>query len=229
MQTILGANGQIATELARELKRNYSDELKLVSRRPRKIHDTDLLEAADLLDAEQTARAVQGSSVVYFTAGLPPDTQLWEQQFPHAAQRPGGQPRCRGPICLFRQHLYVSAERAAADRADGIRPVGRKGRVRAAMAEMVLSEMARGEIPVLIARAPEFYGPAQTQSITNTLVIDRLKAGKTPLAPVRDDRLRTLIWTPMPVGLWPCWATRPMLMARPGICHATMHAPTTSS
>jgi nucleoside-diphosphate-sugar epimerase len=91
---------------------------------------------------------------------------------------------------MYPQNAQLQTEQTA------FAPVGRKGRVRAAMAEMVLSEMARGEIPVLIARAPEFYGPAQTQSITNTLVIDRLKAGKTPLAPVRDDRLRTLIWTP---------------------------------
>ena len=197
MQTILGANGQIATELARELKRNYSDELKLVSRRPRKVHDTDLLEAADLLDAEQTARAVQGSSVVYFTAGLPPDTQLWEQQFPAMLHNALTASRAAGTPFVYFDNTYMYPQNAQLQTEQtAFAPVGRKGRVRAAMAEMVLSEMARGEIPVLIARAPEFYGPAQTQSITNTLVIDRLKAGKTPLAPVRDDRLRTLIWTP---------------------------------
>ena len=197
MQTILGANGQIATELARELKRNYSDELKLVSRRPRKIHDTDLLEAADLLDAEQTARAVQGSGVVYFTAGLPPDTQLWEQQFPTMLHNALAASRAAGAPFVYFDNTYMYPQNAQLQTEQtAFSPVGRKGRVRAAMAKMVLSEMARSEIPVLIARAPEFYGPAQTQSITNTLVIDRLKAGKTPLAPVRDDCLRTLIWTP---------------------------------
>src|SRR3989475_6795057 len=75
-------------------------------------------------------------------------------------------------------------------------PLGRKGRVRALMAEMVLAEMQRGDIPVAIARAPEFYGPGKTQSITNTLVIGPLKAGQKAKVPVRDDKLRTLIWTP---------------------------------
>lgn len=70
------------------------------------------------------------------------------------------------------------------------------GKVRAAMASAVPQEMARGDIPVLIGRAPEFYGPGRTQSITNTLVIDRIRAGKTPRVPVRDDTRRTLIWTP---------------------------------
>ncbi|MCA4923321.1 MAG: NAD(P)H-binding protein, partial [Methylobacterium sp.] len=82
MQTILGANGQIATELARELNRTGTRDIRLVSRNPRKVIDTDSLVSANLLDAKQTAQAVKGSSIVYFTAGLPPDTQLWETQFP---------------------------------------------------------------------------------------------------------------------------------------------------
>jgi short-subunit dehydrogenase len=41
MQTILGASGQIARELARELKRNYTDDLRLVSRHPQKVNDSD--------------------------------------------------------------------------------------------------------------------------------------------------------------------------------------------
>lgn len=80
MQTILGANGQIAVELARELNREYSTELRLVSRNPRKVDDADTLARADLLDAGQTAAAVEGSDIVYFTAGLPADTELWEKQ-----------------------------------------------------------------------------------------------------------------------------------------------------
>ena len=197
MQTILGANGQIAMELARELKRNYGSELKLVSRQPGKVHDTDRLQAADLLDAEQTARAVQGSSVVYFTAGLPPDTQLWEQQFPTMLRNALAASRAAGAPFVYFDNTYMYAQNAQLQTEQtAFAPVGRKGRVRAAMADMVLQEMARGDIPVLIGRAPEFYGPEKTQSITNTLLIDSLKAGKKPRVPVRDDTLRTLIWTP---------------------------------
>lgn len=46
MQTILGASGQIAQELARELKRAHTDDLRLVSRHPKKINDSDTLVAA---------------------------------------------------------------------------------------------------------------------------------------------------------------------------------------
>lgn len=57
MQMSLGASGQIGRELAVHLKRDFTSEIRLVSRRPQKVNDTDQLLAADLLDASQAARA----------------------------------------------------------------------------------------------------------------------------------------------------------------------------
>ncbi|MBV1829581.1 NAD-dependent epimerase/dehydratase family protein [Komagataeibacter sp. AV436] len=197
MQTILGANGQIATELARTLHQHHTGALRLVSRNPRKINEDDTLMAANLLDAGQTTQAVKGSRIVYFTAGLPPDSRLWEEQFPVMLRNALQACRMAGASFAYFDNTYMYPQNSQIQTEETrFAPVGRKGRVRAAMATMVLQEMARGDIPVLIARAPEFYGPAKTQSFTNTLIIDRLKAGKRPLVPVRDDTRRTLIWTP---------------------------------
>lgn len=197
MQTILGATGQIAVELARELRRSHTSDLRLVSRSPRKVHDADMLVPADLLDARQAAEAVKGSRIVYFTAGLPPDTKLWETQFPLMLKNAIAATRAAGASFVYfdNTYMYPQDERVLTEDAP-FKPVGRKGRVRAEMASMVLHEMARGDIPVLIGRAPEFYGPGKTQSITNTLLIDNIQRGKTPRVPVRDDTRRTLIWTP---------------------------------
>ena len=197
MQTILGANGQIAVELARELHRNYTQNLRLVSRKPRKVNDTDELVSADLMNSAQTLEAVRGSEVVYFTAGLPPDTELWEGQFPAMLRNALDATRAAGAKFVYFDNTYMHPQTAQRQTEEtAFAPVGRKGRVRALMAEMVLAEMQRGDIPVAIARAPEFYGPGKTQSITNTLVIGPLKAGQKAKVPVRDDKLRTLIWTP---------------------------------
>jgi nucleoside-diphosphate-sugar epimerase len=197
MQTILGSNGQIAIELARELSREHTRDLRLVSRTPRKVNDTDAVMSADLLDAEQTRAAVEGSEIVYFTAGLPAKTELWEAQFPTMLRNALDASRATGARFAYfdNTYMYPQDDRVQTEETP-FEPVGRKGRVRAVMATMVLEEMARGEIPVLIARAPEFYGPGRTQGFTHSLIIDRLKAGKRPLVPVRADRRRTLIWTP---------------------------------
>ena len=197
MQTILGANGQIAVELARELNREYTSDLRLVSRNPRKVNDSDTLVSADLLDAAQTAKAVEGSDIVYFAAGLPANTELWEKQFSTMLKNALEATRAVGAKFAYFDNTYMYPQDDRLQKEDTpFEPVGPKGKVRAAMASMVLEEMERGDFPVLIGRAPEFYGPGRTQSITNSLVIDNLKAGKKPRVPVRDDRVRTLVWTP---------------------------------
>ena len=197
MQTILGASGQIARELARELKRNYTDDLRLVSRHPQKVNDSDITCAADLLDAQQTRNAVKGSDTVYFAAGLPPDSALWERQFPTMLKNALDAARMAGAKFVYFDNTYMYAQSNAPQTEETrFAPRGRKGKVRAAMADRVLDEMKRAEIPVLIGRAPEFYGPGKTQSFTNALILDKLKSGKRPRVPVRDDKLRTLIWTP---------------------------------
>ncbi|HFT1083807.1 TPA: NAD-dependent epimerase/dehydratase family protein [Serratia marcescens] len=197
MQTILGANGQIARELARELTHSFGTELRLVSRHPHKVNDSDTLMSADLLNGSQTLEAVKGSRIVYFAAGLPPDSSLWEQQFPVMLQNALNATRQAGAHFVYFDNTYMYPQNSRLQTEDTpFQPSGRKGRVRAMMANMVLEEMQRGDMPVLIGRAPEFYGPGKTQSFTNALVLDRLKAGKKPLVPLRDDTLRTLIWTP---------------------------------
>ncbi|UAN24119.1 NAD-dependent epimerase/dehydratase family protein [Enterobacter sp. JBIWA003] len=197
MHTILGASGQIARELARELKREYTDEIRLVSRHPQKVNASDSTVAADLLDAQQTQVAINGSDTVYFTAGLPPDSTLWERHFPTMLDNALEATRKAGAKFVYFDNTYMYPQNNVPQTEETrFAPRGRKGHVRALMANRVLDEMQRGDIPVLIGRAPEFYGPEKTQSFTNTLIIDRLKQHKRPRVPVRDDTLRTLIWTP---------------------------------
>ena len=191
MQTILGASGQIAQELARELKRSYTDDLRLVSRSPRKVNASDVTVAANLLDAEQTREAVKGSSIVYFAAGLPTNSALWEQQFPTMLKNALDATRAAGARFVYFDNTYMYPQNGDPQTEETrFAPRGRKGKVRAQMTSRVLEEMERGAIPVVIGRA------GKTQSFTNALIIDRLKTGERPRVPVRDDKLRTLIWTP---------------------------------
>lgn len=57
-------------------------------------------------------------------------------------------------------------------------PIGRKSNVRAKMAEMVLNEINNNTLQAMICRAPEFYGPNKTQSITNSMIFDNIEQNK---------------------------------------------------
>lgn len=197
MQTILGANGQIAEELARELHRNYKTDIRLVSRKPKKINDTDQLYPANLLNKEATNKAVAGSEIAYLTVGLPMNAQMWTEQFP--VMMMNVIEACKKHACKLvffdNTYMYDKTNEPQTEESPFV-PIGQKSTVRAKMATMLLDEMNQKSIEAVICRAPEFYGTGKTQSITNSLIFDNIKQGKKLKVPIKDNTKRTLIWTP---------------------------------
>ncbi|PNZ46336.1 NAD-dependent epimerase/dehydratase family protein [Staphylococcus simulans] len=197
MQTVLGSNGQIGHEIARELYKNYTKDIRLVGRKPKEIHDSDELVAADLMNYAEAYHAIEGSDVVYFAVGLPANSEMWEQRFPVMMKNVIKACLETNAKLAFFDNTYMYEKNANVQtESSPFVPVGRKSVVRAQMAEMVLKAMNEQNLQVVIGRAPEFYGPDKTQSITNTLVFNRIKAGKKAIIPVSASVLRTLIWTP---------------------------------
>ncbi len=197
MQTILGANGQIGEELARELKRNFTSSIRIVSRDAKKVNDTDEVFSADLSIREKAIEAVKGSDIAYFTLGLPISSDLWEKQFPLILRNVIDACKINNTKLVFfdNTYMYPQDDRVLTEET-AFAPVGRKGRVRREMAEMLLKEMESGELEAVICRAPEFYGPRKTQSITNTLIFNTIKEGKKLKVPLSPNKKRSLIWTP---------------------------------
>ena len=197
MQTILGASGQIGRELALSLNRDFTSDIRLVSRNPKKVNDSDELVSADLLDAKQTLAAVAGSEIVYMTAGLPIDSQIWTERWPIMMRNVIDASAAHGAKLVYFDNTYMYPQTSVPQTEDSpFQPNGPKGRAREAITRMLLDAMDQGRVDAVICRAPEFYGPGQTQSITNTTVIDNLLAGKPAKVFLRDDTLRTLIYTP---------------------------------
>lgn len=197
MQTILGANGQIAEELVRELHRNYTTDIRLVSRNPKKINDKDQLFPANLMDTAATEKAVAGSEIAYLTVGLPMNSQMWTEQFP--VMMKNVIEACKKHNCRLayfdNTYMYAKTSDPQTEESPFV-PVGQKSIVRAKTATMLLDEMNKKNIEAVICRAPEFYGPGKTQSITNTLIFDNIHQNKKLKVPIKDNTLRTLIWTP---------------------------------
>src|ERR1039458_8033373 len=80
-QTILGANGTIGKELARELK-NYTTQIRLVSRNPKKVTETDELFPADLSDIKVVEKVIEGSGLVYLVVGFDYSIKVWRDKWP---------------------------------------------------------------------------------------------------------------------------------------------------
>lgn len=220
MQTILGANGQIAEELTKALYINYTKDLRLVSRNPKKVHDSDQLFAANLLDSKVTENAVKGSIIAYLTVGLPMDSQLWENQFPVMMQNVINACKKHNTKLVFFDNTYMYDKTDVPQTEESpFVPEGKKSVVRAKIATMLLNEMHNKTIEAVVCRAPEFYGPNKTQSITNTLIFDNIQKNKQPKVPLKDSTKRTLIWTPD--------ASRAMALIgnTPDTYHQTWHLP----
>lgn len=197
MQTILGANGQIAEELAKELKLKYTSNIRLVSRNPKKVNNTDSLFPANLLDKKKTEEAVKGSDIAYLTVGLPLDTKMWADQFPVMMSNVIEACKKHNVKLVFfdNTYMYPQNDETLTEKTE-FNPVGQKGKIRSEIATMLIEEIKLKTIEAVICRAPEFYGAGKTQSITNSLIFENIKNAKKLKIFLNDNTLRTLIWTP---------------------------------
>lgn len=178
-QTILGAGGVIATELARQLPA-YTDTIRLVSRNPKTVNPTDELVQADLTDAQQTDKAVAGSDIVYLVAGLPYKTKVWQENWPKVMQNTIDACERHGAKLVFFDNVYMYGRVSGwMTEETPFNPISRKGEVRAQIARMLLNAMQAGRVTAQIARSADFYGPNIPNSVTEALVFSKLKVGKT--------------------------------------------------
>jgi nucleoside-diphosphate-sugar epimerase len=197
MQTILGANGIIGEELARELRKNYTSDIKLVGRNPEKVNPDDQLFKADLLDPRQVLAALQGTDIAYLTVGLAYDSAVWLRDWVVIMQNVIAacvENKCK--LVYFDNTYAYPQNSTIQNESTPLWSKGKKGTGKRKAAELLLKAIASKKIEAVICRAPEFYGPGKTKGLTNSLIFDNLKNDKAPKVFLRDDVLRTLIFTP---------------------------------
>jgi nucleoside-diphosphate-sugar epimerase len=196
MQTILGANGVIAKDLAKYLTA-YTKDIRLVSRHPRKVNPTDTLVSADLLDREQVIHACAGSEVVYLTAGIQYSYKAWKRDWPVIMDNVIEACKRAGARLVFFSNVYSLGKVTGwMTESTPMNPSSKKGAVRQQIEEKLLSEVRSGSIQAIIARAPDFYGPDCANSVAQILVFDNLHKGKKPQWMVSAATKHSLIYTP---------------------------------
>jgi len=181
MQTILGSGGAIGIELAKALKQ-YTTDIRLVSRNPKKVNETDTVLSADLLNADDLKKAVQGSSVVYVTVGFPYNLKVWQNSWPKFMESVIA--ACKEENCklVFFDNVYMYDKNYldGMDEETPINPPSEKGKVRAQIAQMLLDEVKARNLTALIARSADFYGPsiANTSMLNETVIKNLAKRKK---------------------------------------------------
>jgi nucleoside-diphosphate-sugar epimerase len=179
MHTILGSGGAIGTELARALP-GFKQNVRLVSRTPRKVSETDELFPASLLDAAQVDRAVQGSAVCYLTAGLEYKTSVWQSQWPVLMKNVIDACGRHGAKLVFFDNVYAIGRDNVRHitETSPISPTSKKGEVRAALNRMILEAVEKGNVQAIIARSPDFFSDHKATSMMMITVYDNMVKGK---------------------------------------------------
>ncbi|MBS1506123.1 MAG: NAD-dependent epimerase/dehydratase family protein [Bacteroidetes bacterium] len=197
MQTILGANGTIGSVLAKELKA-YTNDIRLVSRNPKKVNESDELFPADLSDASQVEKAIAGSEVVYLVVGFDYNLKVWQEKWPALMRATIDACKKHNAKLVFFDNIYLYDISAIGHMTEEspINPPSEKGKVRRQIADMLMSEVKAGKLNALIARAPDFYGPDNEKSFLNEVIYKNLKKGKAPNWFINANKKHSFIYTP---------------------------------
>ena len=197
MQTILGANGTIGSLLAKELTA-YSDRIRLVSRNPKKVNETDELFPADLTDISQLDKAVKGSDVVYLLVGFDYKIKVWQEKWPPLMRATIDACIKHNAKLVFFDNMYLYDKAALSNMTENsaINPPSEKGKVRRAIAEMLMDEVKAGHLKALIARSADFYGPGNDKSFLTEVVFKNFMKGKRSNWFMSADKIHSFTYTP---------------------------------
>lgn len=181
VHTILGAGGAISNHLASTLT-EYTTQIRLVSRHPKKVNATDELFPADLLNAKEMEQAIEGSEVVYATVGFPYNAKVWQKCWPVFMTNLIAACKKHNVKLVFFDNIYMYDKNYlnGMDESTPIHPSSKKGEVRAAIYNQLLHAIENKELTATIARSADFYGPGeQRNSVITETVITPFLQGKT--------------------------------------------------
>jgi nucleoside-diphosphate-sugar epimerase len=178
MHTILGAGGAVANALTRELINN-NETIRLVSRKPIVNAAKNVTwQKADLLNYTEVLNAAKGSTVIYLTAGLAYDKNVWRAQWPVVMQNAINAAKETGARLIFFDNVYMYGLVDGPMTEDTpYNPCSAKGEVRAKIATQLMDEAKAGNIKASIARAADFYGTENKNSFLDMMVLDNYAKG----------------------------------------------------
>ncbi len=195
LHVILGANGAVGMAIVKQLQLQnlpYRTVQRSMGSEPEHHRQ------ADLLDPEETKNAIEGAAYVYLCTGLPYESKVWEMQWPLLMQNVINACVQHSAKLIFLDNMYMYGPAPLAVPYDESTPqqaFTRKGKVRKAVADMMLQAMQSGKLKGVIGRAADFYGPGATNSVLYFSFLERMLIGKAPQTLLKKGVVHTFAST----------------------------------
>jgi nucleoside-diphosphate-sugar epimerase len=168
-----GAGGALVRELAATGKR-----VRAISRSPAGDVPGEVeAVAADAADPIQARNACEGAAVVFHCVQPPYDK--WAAEFPALTGNIAAAAAAAGATLVYADNLYAygPVDRPMTEDLPA-RATTRKGRIRALMAERLLTAHREGTLQVAIGRSSDYYGPGGANSAVGDILFGAAVEGR---------------------------------------------------
>ncbi len=194
LHLVLGA-GQVGPLIARHLtERGLRVRVGRRSAAPARVPDVETV-SLDVRDPVAVASAAKGGSVVYHCAN-PLYTEWNELLLPMTRGIVEGTARAGARLVVL-DNLYMYGDTACMNEQLAPAPRSRKGALRERAANLMLEADARGDLPVAIGRAADFFGPgAALGAVFGEQFWKRVLAGKSAQVLGDPDMPHAYSYTP---------------------------------
>jgi len=180
LHTVLGGSGAVGYAVVQELARRKLD-IRVVER-SKDVQGFETVRA-DLLDPAQAAMAVKDSAYVYLCVGVPYNHKIWQAQWPVVMRNVLDACAEAKARLVFLDNIYMYGPdplRVPFDESHPQEPPSKKGKVRKAVADMLLDAHRSGKIKAVIGRSADFYGPKARNSLLFSAFLENMLRGKEP-------------------------------------------------
>ena len=183
--------------MAKELSK-YTSKVRLVSRHPKKVNESDELFPADLSDPVQVDKAIAGSEVVYLLVGFEYNIKVWQDKWPKLMRAVIDACIRHNAKLVFFDNVYSYDIGAIGHMTEDspLNPPSKKGAVRREIADMLMNAVKAGKLTALIARAADFYGPDNDKSFLIELTYKNILKGKKSNWLVDASKKHSFAYTP---------------------------------
>lgn len=177
LHVVFGGTGAVGGAVVRELGRQGL-RVRVVQR----AGSVTLPAGVEVIEGNATdevsaRQAVEGAAVVYHCIGAPQNR--WMAVLPPIMKTLLSAAASVGAVLVYADNLYMYPPTASPMTEElPPAPITRKGRLRAELAETLLTAHRQGAVRAVIGRASDFYGPGGRMSTIGDNFFGRLVAGK---------------------------------------------------